>query len=175
MSQKFDVNFVKAAKPAGGTAIVLQAQDSIGAPADADPAGVVARAADVGRFRAKALKSLDIVAPHGSPFDRIILVGLGDPAKIVAHDWLKAGGIAAAKARDAESVSIYLDAAGVEVGGQAAADFALGLLLGAYRFDTYKTKKDEDDQKANGKKPVKVTIVTAAAAAAKKAFDESEA
>lgn len=175
MSQKFDVNFVKAVKPTGGTAIVLQAPDAIGAAPEVDPAGVVARAADVGRFKAKALKSLDIVAPHGSPFDRIILIGLGDPEKIAAHDWLRAGGVAAGKVRDAESVSIYLDAAGVEVGGQAAADFALGLLLGSYRFDTYKTKKDDDEQKANGKKAIKVTIVTAAAAAARKAYDESEA
>lgn len=175
MSQKFDVNFVKSVKPAGGAAVVLQALDAIGAPADVDPAGVVARAAEVGRFKGKALKSLDIVAPHGSPFDRIILLGLGDPAKIAAHDWLKAGGATASRVRDAESVTVYLDATGVETGGKVAADFALGLQLGAYRFDTYKTKKDDDDQKANSKKATKVTIVTAAAAAAKKAYDESEA
>ncbi|MBD9371706.1 leucyl aminopeptidase [Rhizobium sp. ARZ01] len=175
MSQKFDVNFVKALKPAGGVAVALQAPEAIGVPGEVDPAGIVAKAAEVGRFKAKALKSLDIVAPHGSPFDRILLLGLGDPAKIAAHDWLKAGGAAAAKFRDAESVSVYLDAAGVEIEGQAAADFALGMLLGAYRFDTYKTKKDEDEPRPNSKKPTKVTIVTAAAAAAKKAYAESEA
>lgn len=175
MSQKFDVNFVKALKPTGGVAVVLQAPEAIGVPGEVDPSGVVAKAAEVGRFKAKALKSLDIVAPHGSPFDRILLLGLGDPAKIAAHDWLKAGGAAVAKLRDADSVTVYLDAAGVEAEGQAAADFALGMLLGAYRFDTYKTKKDEDEPRANNKKATKVTIVTAAAVAAKKAYAESEA
>lgn len=177
MFQKFDINFVKALKPTGGVAIVLQTSEAIGAPADVDPAGVVSRAAEVGRFKAKSLRSLDIVAPHGSPFDRIILLGLGEPSKITAHDWLKAGGIAAGKARDAESVTVYLDAAGLEVTGQAAADFALGMHLGAYRFDTYKTKKDEDDPRANGnsKKQVKVSIVTADIVAAKSAHSDSEA
>ncbi|SOC39754.1 leucyl aminopeptidase [Rhizobium subbaraonis] len=175
MSQKFDVTFVMALKPAGGTAIVLQTAGGIGAPAEVDPAGVLPRAAEVGRFKGKALKSLDVVAPHGSPFDRIVLLGLGAPEKLTANDWLKAGGLASGKIGSAESVAVYLDAEGVDAGGQAAADFALGLLLGAYRFDTYKTKKDEDEQKSNGKKAIKVSIVTAAASAAKKAFEDSEA
>ncbi|MFD1329466.1 leucyl aminopeptidase [Mycoplana ramosa] len=174
MSQKFDVSFVKAQKPAGGIAVVLQAPEAIGAPGEVDPAGVVAKAAEIGRFRAKTLKTLDIVAPQGSPFDRILLLGLGDPAKMAAHDWLKAGGAAVAKLGDSDSVTVYLDAAGIEAGGQAAADFALGMLLGSYRFETYKTKKDEDEPRAN-KKPTKVAIVTAAAAAAKKAYADSEA
>jgi leucyl aminopeptidase len=175
MAQKFDVSFVKTPKPAAGVAVVLQVPDAVGAPAEADPAGVVARAAEVGRFKAKALKSLDIVAPHGSPYDRILLLGLGAPKKIAAHDWLKAGGAAAAKVRDAEAVTVYLDAAGLEVDSQAAADFALGMLLGAYRFDAYKTKKDEDEPDANAKKATQVAIVTAAAAEAKKAYAQSEA
>ena len=175
MAQKFDVSFVKTPKPAGGVAVVLQGPDAVGAPSEADPAGVVARAAEVGRFKAKALKSLDIVAPHGSPYDRILLLGLGAPKKIAAHDWLKAGGAAAAKVRDAEAVTVYLDAAGLEVDSQAAADFALGMLLGAYRFDAYKTKKDEDEPDANAKKATQVAIVTAAAAEAKKAYAQSEA
>ena len=51
---------------------------------------------------------------------------------------------------------------------------ALGMLLRAYRFDKYRTKKDDAD---NGEEPakVKVTIVTAAATAARKAFADAEA
>ena len=51
---------------------------------------------------------------------------------------------------------------------------ALGFILRAYRFDKYRTKKDDAD---NGEEPakVKVTIVTAAATAAKKAFADAEA
>ncbi|PTM98809.1 leucyl aminopeptidase [Mycoplana dimorpha] len=175
MAQKFDVSFVNAPKSLGGVAVVLQVPDGIGAPAEADPASVVARAAEAGRFKGKALKSLDIVAPHGSPFERILLLGLGAPDKITAHDWLKAGGAAAAKIRDAETVTVYLDAAGLEPSGQAAADFALGMLLGAYRFDVYKTKKEEDDAGTNARKATRVAIVTAAANEAKKAYAQGEA
>jgi leucyl aminopeptidase len=48
-----------------------------------------------------------------------------------------------------------------------------GILLRSYSFDKYKTRKDKDE--AEPKKPVKVTIHTAAPAAAKKAFADAEA
>ena len=56
-------------------------------------------------------------------------------------------------------MTVYLDAPGFEIGGQAAAEVALGILLRAYRFDKYRTKKDDAD---NGEEPakIKVTIVT---------------
>lgn len=95
-----------------------------------------------------------------------------------ALDWLKAGGTAAAAVKSADKLTVFLDAPGASVGASEAAGFALGMLLRAYSFDQYKTKKkDDDDKDGNGAKgkAVKVTIVTAEAAAAKKAFAESDA
>lgn len=176
MSAKFEVSFSKSVRLSAGLAILLKASGSeLPAGAEvADPANIFAKAAKIAQFSGKARKTLDIIAPEGSPVDRIVVLGLGKAAEITTQDWLKAGGAALAKIRDTDKVTIFIDAPAVEVDGKAAADFALGLLLRAYNFDTYKTKKSDDDDQAKTKH-VRVTIVTAEAAAAKKFFAVSEA
>ncbi|MBB3608957.1 leucyl aminopeptidase [Rhizobium sp. BK602] len=177
MSVKFEISFAKSVRLNGGLAILLKDTDSelpAGA-ASADPANVFAKAARIARFTAKGLASLDIVAPEGSPVERIIVIGTGKAKELNAHDWLKLGGGAAAKIRNVDKVTIFIDVPGVEGDGKAAADFALGMLLRAYSFDTYKTKKGDDEDKNGAQKAVKVTIVTANVTAAKKLFAASEA
>ena len=176
MPMKFEFSFSKSHRPAGGVAILLQvagAKEAAGA-AVADPEGVLAKAAKIGKFTGKALSTLDVIAPHGSPADRIVLLGLGDAGGVGDHDWLKAGGAAAAKSRSAEKITVFLDAPGLEVTGKAAADFALGMEMNAYGFESYKTRKSDDEPKA-AQKPVKVTIVTGTVIAAKKAFTTAQA
>ncbi|TCR93015.1 leucyl aminopeptidase [Rhizobium sp. BK376] len=176
MSAKFEITFAKSVRLSGGLAILLKDIDNelpAGA-AIADPANVFAKAARIARYSAKGLNALDIVAPEGSPADRIFVIGGGKVADLNAHDWLKLGGAAAARIKNVEKVAIFLDTPGAEASGKAAADFALGMLLRAYSFDTYKTKKNDDEDKASSKS-VKVTIVVANASAAKKSFSDSEA
>ena len=176
MSLKFEIGFSKSARPTGGLAILLKTVDGKEAAGalQVDPQDIITRAARIAKFKGKTRAVLDIVAPHGSPVERILVLGMGEGAGLTAHDWLKAGGAAAAKIRSAEKVTVFLDAPGLVVSGKQAADFALGMEMNAYRFDCYKTKKDEDDQKAPVK-PVKITIVTDAAAAAKKLASFSQA
>jgi leucyl aminopeptidase len=143
--------------------------------ADADPAGIYAKAAKVASFSGKGSSVLDIVAPHGSAADRLVVLGLGKAENLTAHDWLKAGGSATANLKGADNLTVFLDVPGLAVTPKAAADFALGMLLRAYKFDTYKTKKKGDDDEAKADKTVKVTIVTADASGAKKAFAEARA
>ncbi|MCC8933741.1 leucyl aminopeptidase [Rhizobium sp. 'Codium 1'] len=177
MSLKLVISFAKSHTATGGLAILLTASgaEKPAGATEADPAGVFARAAKAGKFTGKALSTLDIVAPHGSALDRLVALGMGKPDSLVAHDWLKAGGSATAALKGAENVAVYLDASGIDVTPKAAADFALGMLMRAYKFDTYKTKKKADDDEEKAAKTVKVTIVTEQAAAAKKAFAEAEA
>ncbi|MGO4565103.1 leucyl aminopeptidase [Rhizobium sp. 2YAF20] len=177
MSLKFEISFAKSARLNGGLAILLKDIDTE-LPAGAtivDPANVFAKAARVARYTGKGLNSLDIVAPEGSPADRIVIIGTGRYQELSAHDWLKLGGSAAARVKHVDKVAVFLDVPGGEASGKAAADFALGMLMRAYSFDTYKTKKNDDDDKVNGQKPIKVTVVTENAAAAKKLFADSEA
>ncbi|TXH99138.1 MAG: leucyl aminopeptidase [Rhizobium sp.] len=177
MSAKFEISFAKSARLNGGLAILLKSPDSeLPAGAEtADPANIVAKASTVAGFKSKTLSSLDIIAPEGSPADRIVVIGIGKAKAPAAHDWLKLGGTAAAKIRNVDKVAIFLDVPNSEIGGKEAADFALGMLLRAYNFDTYKTKKGDDDEKSGSRKAVKVTIVTQDAAAAKKLYATSEA
>lgn len=176
MPMKFEFTFAKSHRPSGGVAVLLKTSGGgAAAGADAaDPEDVVTKAAKVKKFTGKAFSSLDIVAPHGSPADRIIVFGLGEADALSDHDWLKAGGAVAAKLGSVDKVTVFVDAPGVDVTGRAAADFALGMEMNAYSFDGYKTRKADDDAKSSGK-PTKVTIVTGTVIAAKKAFGTAEA
>ncbi|MGV8939763.1 MAG: leucyl aminopeptidase [Allorhizobium sp.] len=176
MSAKLDITFAKSVKLAGDLAILLKTAegDRPAGVAEADPENVYAKAAKVAKFSAKSMSLLDIVAPHGAPVDRLVVLGLGKAADVSAHDWLRAGGTAAGCLKGAAAVTIYLDAADGMATGVAAADFALGMLLRNYSFDTYKTKKKDDDAK-DTPKTIKVTIVTAEAPAADKAFVDADA
>ncbi|MGO4138988.1 leucyl aminopeptidase [Rhizobium brockwellii] len=175
MSAKLEISFSKSAKPNGGLAILLktaEADRAAGAEA-VDPAGVIPKAARIARFSAKSMSGLDIVAPEGAPVERIVVIGLGKAAELTAHDWLKAGGAAASRIKNTDKAAVFIDVPGLATSARAAADFALGMLLRAYSFDTYKTKKGDEEEKPA--KSVKVTIVTADPGGAKKAFSDSEA
>ena len=183
MAADLQISFTKSATPDGGTAVVLTLSGTL-APSGADvadPGGVFEKAAKAASFKGKALSVVDILAPHGSPADRLVGLGLGKPDDIKQHDWLKAGGVAASKLAKAEKATIYLDIPGLDVTPEQMADFALGMLLRTYSFEQYKTKKDDakdegdTEAKPGKKKPVKVQLVTEKSGAAKKAFEVAQA
>lgn len=177
MTSKVEISFAaRGPRSKEGLAVLLAAGGAkFGNPAgEVDPGKVVEKAARIAGFTGKALGTLDVLAPGGSPFDRILALGVGEPSAVNALSWLKLGGAIQGQVKKSTAVTIYLDAPGFEIGSSAAAGVALGMLLRAYRFDRYRTKKDENE---NGDEPksIAVTIVTAAAAAAKKAFADAEA
>jgi leucyl aminopeptidase len=175
MSVKFHIAFAESTTIKGGLAIQLKLSgDAAAAGASvADPQNVATRAAGIAKFTGKAMKTLDILAPQGSPADRLVVIGLGKGNDLTDYDWLRAGGVAAASVKGMTSVTIFLDAPGLSVGASQAAGFGLGMLLRAYSFDAYKTKKKDDED--GSPKEVDVTIVTADPQAARTAFAGSEA
>ncbi len=178
MTKTVDITFARSAKATGGLAVLTAAEGAKPGPAasEVDPGGVLAKALKVSEFKGKARASVDILAPAESPTDRIVVMGLGDPAKPDPDAWARLGGAIAGRFGKAKKVTVYLDAPDVEIDGDAAAGVAMGMLLRAYRFDRYKTRK-ADNGNGNGDQPdkVKVTIVTAAASAAKKVWPEYQA
>ncbi|MGN6770017.1 MAG: leucyl aminopeptidase [Rhizobiaceae bacterium] len=180
MSRKVDVSFSRPSKAApgagAGLAVLLVAEDGETGDAAAlvDPANSVERAMRVAEFKGKAMATLDIIAPAGSPADRILVVGVGDPRTAAENDWARLGGQICSKFGKASKVTIHLSLPGTEIGGAEAAQLAMGILLRAYRFDRHKTKSD-DSENGVGTETVKVAIVTPAATAAKKAFEDLEA
>jgi leucyl aminopeptidase len=175
MPTTVEISFVRSAKPAG--LCVLLAADGLKLPPAAvqvDPAGVIARAAGIAAFKGKARTTLDLLAPQDSAADRLAVVGVGDPSKPQPDGWTRLGGTIAGLFGKATKVAIWLDGADAPASGADAAAVAQGILLRAYRFDKYKTKKGEDDAGEDAG-VVKVAIVTAAATEAKKHFAASQA
>jgi leucyl aminopeptidase len=169
MPSKVEVTFARIAKATDGLAVLLAAGGAKlgGAAGDIDPGKVVEKAITVAGFTGKPLATVDVLAPSGSTFDRILVVGVGEPSAANALGWAKLGGTIQGLIRKSSNVVVYLDAPGFTIGAAEAAAVALGILLRAYRFDKYRTKKDEGDEEAQS---VRLTIVTDAATAAKKAF-----
>lgn len=74
MSAKFDISFANSASLENALAVTLQASGDAQAAAgasEADPGGVIARAAKISGFSAKSMATLDVIAPHGSSADRL--------------------------------------------------------------------------------------------------------
>ncbi len=176
MSKSIDISFSRADKARSGLIVLLAAEDARMADTamSIGPDSSLDRAIRISGFKGKAMAALDLIAPAGTDADRILIVGVGDPETATEYDWVRLGGRIGGKIGKATKVTVHLSLPGFEVGASEAADIAMGMLLRAYRFDRYKTKSDESDSADNAGK-VKVTIVTSAAAAAKKAFAYSRA
>jgi leucyl aminopeptidase len=178
MNFRPSIAFAKFAAPVKGAVFVLP--DESGALGDAaracDPAGTLARASAVAGFSGKFASVVDILAPEGVTFDRLVAIGTGKASSLDEYAWLKLGGAVAASLRKVGEATVVLDVPGVSVGAAEAAGLAAGLLLRSYSFDKYKkTLKDDANGDAGAKKPVKVVIQCAEPAKAKKAFAEVEA
>lgn len=177
MTPRPSIAFAKLSAPKKGSVFVLSAEDGgLGEAARAcDPAGALEKAFRVAEFSGKLAGTVEVLAPEGSPLDRLVAVGAGKTSALDNYAWMKLGGAVAASLRKATEITVVLDLPEAKIGEADAANFALGLLLRSYSFDKYKTRKDNGDGKADPAKPVKVTIQLADPAAARKAFAEAAA
>ena len=115
---------------------------------------------------------MELLAPAGTDLDRIVLIGLGDPAKLTATDLEKFGGTALGTVEKATgTLTLVLEQlAGASFkASEIAARAGIGMVLRAYSFDRYKTKNKP------AKKAARLTIATAETAAARRIFDELDA
>ncbi|MCA0012633.1 leucyl aminopeptidase [Mesorhizobium sp. B292B1B] len=185
MNQKPSIAFAKFAAPQTaanrkGTVFVLATDDGgLSETAAAyDPGKTLERAFPVAEFTAKFASVVEVLTPQASSLDRLVAVGAGKVSGLDEYAWTKLGGTIAGSLRKATDVAVVLDVVGASSSGAQAASLAAGILLRSYSFDKYKTRKDKDDgegDKAEPKKPAKITIHTADPAGAKKAFAETEA
>lgn len=117
--------------------------------------GHIARAAAATKFKSKSGASLEILAPPGVPASRLLIMGVGaaaddgegadKPAPKPFDEFLMLGGQTAAKlGQGANAVVLFDFPDNPADAADAAAQFALGCWLRAYKFDQYKTKKKDD-------------------------------
>ncbi|WP_375588856.1 leucyl aminopeptidase [Hoeflea alexandrii] len=174
MSMSIEISFSKSAKVTGGLVVALgsSSQPVPSVVRSVDPGGQLDKAVKVAGFSGKLCSTADVIAPVDAAVDRIALVGAGEQGKLSAHEWMRIGGKVFTQIRKAEKVTVLLGDAD-EVSAEAAADMALGLLMRAYSFDLYKTKKKDDDD--NGARKCTVVFQHEDAAACKKAFASRQA
>jgi len=131
-------------------------------------AGLIKRAAETNQFKGKNGASLDILAPEGLKAKRLIVMGVGKPAELKDNDFLKLGGAVAGKLRaGTDAVTIIAEFPKGSMTADQAATVAAGIRLRAYKFDRYKTKKEEGEETALR---ANLSIAVGDATAARKAF-----
>ncbi len=126
------------------------------------------RAAAADRFTGKNGSTLEIIAPSGLNAPRLVIVGTGKERDLKDRDLIKLGGIAMGRVPPAAPQATILAEFGAgALKADQIADLVLGARLRAYRFDRYKTKRKEDDERPN---KVEVNFACANPAAAEKAW-----
>jgi leucyl aminopeptidase len=126
------------------------------------------RAATADRFTGKNGSALEIIAPTGLGVSRLIIVGTGKDRDLKDRDLVKLGGVAMGRVPgSAAQVTIMAEFGGGALKADQIAQLVLGARLRAYRFDRYKTKRKEDDERAA---KVEVTFACANPTAAEKAW-----
>jgi len=141
------------------------------AQADKQSKGAVTRALAASRFKGGADEMMVLLAPAGLDAARLVLVGLGNPAKLDALSCQSIGGRLAAAmnaAGEKEAVVMIDPLPGAALSEAAiAANIAYGARLRNYRFDKYRTK-EKPESKLSFKR---LTLSLADAAHARKVFD----
>src|SRR5665213_211495 len=172
MSDAVKVGFVPFSAASRGILVVFcddqlkfgaAARKALGAAAD-----LVGRVATANRFKGKSGAVLDILAPQGLKASRLMVVGIGKLSAIKDNDFLKAGGVIAGKLRaGGDAVTVVADLPDGAMKPEQAAAIGAGLLLRAYTFDRYKTKKKDGEDLALR---ADISLAVSDAGAARKAF-----
>ena len=110
--------------------------------------GLVKRAAATSQFKGKSGSTLDVLAPEGIKIQRLIVMGAGKASEAKEKDFLKFGGILAGKLNSAsEAVTVLAELPEGGIDSEQAAAIATGIKLRAYKFDRYKTKKKDGEER----------------------------
>jgi leucyl aminopeptidase len=126
------------------------------------------RAAAADRFTGKSGSILDIIAPTGLNVPRLVIIGTGKERELRDRDLIKLGGVAMGRIPAAAAqATILAEFAGGALKADQIADLALGARLRGYRFDRYKTKCKEGEERAD---KVEVNFACGNPAAAEKAW-----
>ena len=129
---------------------------------------LVKRAAAASQFKGKSGAVLDILAPEGLKAARLLVIGAGKVPALKAADFLKFGGVAAGKLQAGNgSMTVMAELPGAAMTTEQVVAIASGLRLRTYKFDRYKTRKKDGEERTLR---ADVSFAVADVAAAKKAF-----
>ena len=133
----------------------------------------LSKAAAAEHFTGKSGAVLDIVLPADLNVSRLTVIGTGKTNGLKSKDFLKLGGAAAGKLpRLGGDAMVVADLPDGPMGADAVADLAAGAKLRAYKFERYKTKQKDDEDKQGS---VDLTIAVAHPPTATRSWRSREA
>jgi leucyl aminopeptidase len=147
---------------------------------DGATVGTISKAIEVAGFKRKRKSIVEILAPHGLPAGRLMLVGVGEPKALNAREWMEIGGVVRgklpAKTKDADVVFDGVDS----LNGEAPLSFALGFGLKNYAFKKYKSKgasrsDPEDSEAENERTSPRLTVFAHSAEQLARNFKKDQA
>jgi leucyl aminopeptidase len=166
------ISFASASTPKSGVVAILVEESAkltgLAKKLDDTSKGHLSRAMKAATFEGKKDQSLDILAPV-EWLDRVVLMGVGKPANLLAREVELLGGAIAGMLQGVKAGAATVDAT-IFSHAESAAQLASGAMLRRYSFDIYKSKKDK-------KTPVlqSLSIQCGEPAKSKKAFANYEA
>ncbi|HLH12447.1 MAG TPA: leucyl aminopeptidase [Methylovirgula sp.] len=136
---------------------------------------LIKRAAAAAKFKGKPSSALDLIAPAGIGFERLLVIGtgpVGDDAKKKdresdsrPEDHLALGGFVMSKIGAGSHATIFFDLPRApREPSSAAAELVEGIKLRDYKFDLYKTKKKDEEES----EPAEIAIAVEDPAAARR-------
>jgi leucyl aminopeptidase len=182
VSDQTALSFASRSAPADGVAVVFAGEGPkltrTAGDLDKKSKGVLAKAAEITGFKGKKDQFVDLIAPQGLNFARVILAGTDKIASFGQEDWLNLGGSVRGllTGKEAPAAHIFLESAEGKIAGADAASFALGALLRGYKFKKYKSKaKKKNGAEANDRSLKKIVIHCDDPKAANQAFVSARA
>jgi leucyl aminopeptidase len=122
--------------------------------------GALAQAAAASRFTGAKGQTLDVLAPAGVEAARLVLVGLGkaEAVEALGIEHAAAAAYGAVKVSGLTTLRLELPDASADLAARA----ALGVRLGSYRFDKYRTKEPAEKKPSIAKAEVVAVDIDAA-------------
>jgi leucyl aminopeptidase len=174
MSSLPHITFCSIATPREGTVVIL-ADEALAIPSRVAAwfaQDAVGRAAGIAGFSGKLGRSMDMINPAGTSFDRLVVIGTGNRAALDETAWPRIGGAVYAATQRSSQITVIADLHRTSMEPNDVGALALGTLLRSYRFDKYRTKKAEDDEAPPEKR---ITIMCADPAAAEQCYPDISA
>jgi leucyl aminopeptidase len=184
VSDQTVLSFASRTAPADGVVVVFADEGPKLTPSahdlDKKSKGVLSKAVEITGFKGKKDQTVDLLAPQGLKFARVVLYGLGKIGSYGPEDWLNLGGSVRGllTGKEAPTAHVFLEMVGGDIAAADIASFALGALLRGYKFKKYKTKarkKDEVSGETNDRTLKKIVIHCADPKAAGQAFAANRA
>jgi leucyl aminopeptidase len=130
----------------------------------------IERAARAAKFKGRAGMALDLLGPEKLAVDRLVVVGTARSEDrdedVAASERVSLGGTVSGQVGRSAKTLVLFEMPDGTGDAAAAADFALGARLRAYKFDLYRTRQKDEDKSAEAR----LTIGVAAPDAASQAY-----